>query len=313
MSVPTNLELIKKLNFAEHFVQIYKLSTKEQTGILPYIREPESFYGDPVVDEIVCFQNTFTGLIGKYQEQFGEWNGQKLAEQKIIALEQHYEEAKKLAENINVLAGKIFQNPALYDDKSFCGDYYELTKQGYDMLRAHEKEFGLSLAKTTLISLERAGLVSTRLALGVDDDTDNLLQEVRVVTKRTHLKSQPQNYLTVTIKWRDLESLRTMIREQEIAICDFVNPASGASTAAFILSATAQGNKPTTIHHRSISMTKQGVLFNQQAFAKLGISSTFYSIGLADELNEMYYLIGNRAVGDAGHILRHFLPNWYVA
>jgi len=25
----------------------------------------------------------------------------------------------------------------------------------------------------------------------------------------------------------------------------------------------------------------------------------------------MYYLTGKRAVADAGHLLRHFLPKWY--
>jgi hypothetical protein len=49
----------------------------------------------------------------------------------------------------------------------------------------------------------------------------------------------------------------------------------------------------------------------KKAFEELGIKTYFYSVGVADELNSSYYLIGNRAVGDAGHVLRHFLPKGY--
>ena len=46
----------------------------------------------------------------------------------------------------------------------------------------------------------------------------------------------------------------------------------------------------------------------KKALTEMKIESTFYSVGVASELSPNYYLIGDRAVADAGHILRHFLP-----
>jgi len=115
----------------------------------------------------------------------------------------------------------------------------------------------------------------------------------------------------VTVQWRDREKLKT-IDGQEILLSDFVNPASGSSGLALVVAAKELGVKPIQINHRSISCTRQGVIFVRKALQEWGISSTFYSVGECDELNEMYYLTGGRAVADAGHVLRHFLPKWYI-
>ncbi|PJA21980.1 hypothetical protein COX59_03550, partial [Candidatus Beckwithbacteria bacterium CG_4_10_14_0_2_um_filter_47_25] len=92
----------------------------------------------------------------------------------------------------------------------------------------------------------------------------------------------------------------------------FVNPASGASGLAFVVAAQAKGLHVAKVNHRSISCTTQGIIYVRAALQELGIDSTFYSVGVCDELNESYYLIGNRAVADAGDVLRHFLPKWYI-
>jgi len=152
-------------------------------------------------------------------------------------------------------------------------------------------------------------LVTTRLALGLGPDAviDN---EVAVVTKRTHLIGEPETNLSVTVKWRDLDKLKS-IDNQEILLSDFVNPASGASGLAFILAAQAKGLRVAKVNHRSINLTRQGVVFVRKELDKLGIGSTFYSVGECNQLNQMYYLSGKRAVADAGDLLRHFLPKWY--
>ena len=174
------------------------------------------------------------------------------------------------------------------------------------MLHKHEKQFKIDDLKLPAISLERAGLVTTRLALGKSKNAI-LKNEIRVVTKRTHLKGEPTTNLSVTVLWRDKDQLK-QINNQPILISDFVNPASGASSTAFILAAEKLGIKPAKIYHRSISLTQAGVLLMKKALTEMGIESVFYSVGAASELGPSYYLIGNRAVGDAGHILRHFLP-----
>ena len=99
-----------------------------------------------------------------------------------------------------------------------------------------------------------------------------------------------------------------MINNQPILISDFVNPASGASSSAFVLAAGKLGIKPSKIYHRSVSLTQAGVLLMKKVLTEMKIESTFYSVGVASELSPNYYLIGDRAVADAGHILRHFLP-----
>jgi hypothetical protein len=221
-------------------------------------------------------------------------------------LENYYPEAKKLMDKINAVAQKIVFNSNLYHDVGIADEYFLLAKEGYEMLRKYEKQFKIDDLKLPAISLERAGLVTTRLAIGAGKD-DFLKNEIRVVTKRTHLKDEPATNLSVTVLWRDKEQLKK-INNKSILISDFVNPASGASSAAFILAARELGIKPAKIYHRSISLTEAGVFLMKKALTEIDIESVFYSVGIASELSPNYYLIGNRAVADAGHILRHFLP-----
>ncbi|OIP03986.1 hypothetical protein AUK18_00880 [Candidatus Beckwithbacteria bacterium CG2_30_44_31] len=219
-----------------------------------------------------------------------------------MILEHHYIEAKKLMDKINKLAQQVIADAKKYDDVGFCREYFELAKAGYEMLTKYDP-VGIPT------SLERAGLVTTRLALGLGPDAviDN---EVAVVTKRTHLIGEPETNLSVTVKWRDQDKLK-QINGREILLSDFVNPASGASGLAFILAAQAKGLRVAKVNHRSINLTRQGVVFVRKELDKLGIGSTFYSVGECNQLNQMYYLSGKRAVADAGDLLRHFLPKWY--
>lgn len=284
-----------KFQFAGQMIEVDSAERGQTINVLPLLRHPEEFHGDTKVDQVVKFGGVFEPLIGK--------SDQPLPTEGVVVLEHHYDEAKKLMDQVNQLAQQVIKDAKLYDDLSFCSEYFNLAKAGYEMLNKHKPVAGIP------VSLERAGLVTTRLTLelGKDEKIDN---EVRVVTKRTHLKAEPETYLTVTIKWRERDKLKT-INHQEVLLSDFVNPASGASGLAFILAAKGLGAKPKKINHRSISLTRQGVGFVRRELEALGIASSFYSVGECNELNNMYYLIGNRAVGDAGHLLRHFLPKWY--
>jgi hypothetical protein len=291
---------IDRVRFNGHEVKIEFAIEGEQISVTPFLRNPEEFYGNPEVDCLVRFGPTFESLIGVCDKE--------LPGEGVVILEHHFDRAKRLMDEINVLARKTIDKPDLYDDVGFCREYFGLAKYGYDFLRQKEEEMGIErLEGMTLVSLERAGLVSTRLALGVEGD-ESLENEVRVVTKRVHFKDEPETHLGVTVKWRDERALGQRITGQEIGLCDFVNPASGASAAALMLA--LRESRPSAVHHRSISLTRQGVILAREAFGSLGIRTTFYSLGEANELNEQYYLVGERVVGDAGHLLRHFLPSW---
>ena len=278
----------------------------KKINVSPYLLDPNGFFGNPLVDHIVKFKDLFKKLIGKYHGQFGQWNLKDLEKNQIFVLENYYKDAKHLMDKINNIAQKIVFNSNLYHDSGIAEEYFQLAKKGYEMLRKHEKQFKIDDLKLPAISLERAGLVTTRLALGKSKNA-LLKNEIRVVTKRTHLKGEPTTNLSVTVLWRNKKQLE-QINNQPILISDFVNPASGASSSAFIIAAEKLGIKPSKIYHRSISLTQAGTLLMKKALEELGIKTCFYSVGVADELNSSYYLIGDRAVGDAGHILRHFLP-----
>lgn len=278
----------------------------KKINVTPLLLDPDNFFGDHQVDHIVKFKDLFEKIIGKYHGQFGLWNLKSLEKNKIFILENYYQEAKYLMDKINEVAQKIVHNPDLYHDTGIAEEYFQLAKEGYEMLHKHEKQFKIEDQKLPAISLERAGLVTTRLALGKSKNA-SLKNEIRVVTKRTHLKGEPTTNLSVTVLWRNKNQLK-QINNQPILISDFVNPASGASSTAFILAAEKLGIKPNKIFHRSISLTQAGVLLMKKALTEMAIESVFYSVGVASELNLNYYLIGNRAVADAGHILRHFLP-----
>jgi len=274
--------------------------------VTPYLLDPENFFGDHHVDHIVKFKDIYKKIIGKYHGQFGEWNLKDLEKNQIFILENYYDNAKYLMNKVNEIAQKIVFNASFYHDQSVAKEYYSLAKEGYELLSKHEKQFKIDDKKLPAISLERAGLVTTRLALGKSKNAV-VKNEIRVVTKRTHLKGEPTTNLSVTVLWRNIEQMK-QINNKSILISDFVNPASGASSAAFILAAEKLGIKPSKIFHRSVSLTQAGVLLMKKALTEMGIESTFYSVGVASELSPNYYLIGNRAVADAGHILRHFLP-----
>ncbi|MFA5770681.1 MAG: hypothetical protein WC894_04280 [Patescibacteria group bacterium] len=279
----------------------------KKIDVAPVLLDPDSFFGEREVDFLIKFKDTYTKIIGKYHGQFGTWNIKTLEKNQIFILENYYDNAKYLMDKINVIAQKIVFNSVFYHDTGIAQEYFDLAKEGYDLLTKHEKHFKIEDKNLPAISLERAGLVTTRLALGKSKNA-KLKNEIRVVTKRTHLKGEPTTNLSVTVLWRDREQLK-QINNKSILISDFVNPASGASSAAFILAAEKLGIKPSKIFHRSVSLTQAGVLLMKKALMELNIESVFYSVGVASELSPNYYLVGNRAVADAGHILRHFLPN----
>ena len=279
--------------------QIVSPKVGKKLDVLPLLKFPADFHGSTQVDHLVKFGDSFTGLIGKSEAS--------LPKEGVMILEHHFNEAKKLMVKINELAQQVIADAKKYDDVGFCQEYLELAKAGYEMLTKYDSKGGLP--GECPVSLERAGLVTTRLALNLDKNAvvDN---EVAVVTKRTHLIGEPETNLSVTVKWRDLDKLKS-IDNQEILLSDFVNPASGASGLAFILAAQAKGLRVAKVNHRSINLTRQGVVFVRKELDKLGIGSTFYSVGECNQLNQMYYLSGKRAVADAGDLLRHFLPKWY--
>jgi len=299
----------RQMKFSGQSIEMIKAKTGGKINVKPRLRHPEEFYGDTKVDAVVKFGSTFQGLIGKYKGQYGKWNKDELRKEGVVVLEHYYDKAKKLMDKVNELAEQVMAKPKFYDDKGFCQEYFELAEKGYELLKKHEKKFGFDKAYGIPVSLERAGLVATRLALELEMN-EKLKDEFKVVTKRTHLVDEAENNLTVTIKWREIGK---RLKNEEVFLSDFVNPASGASTAALMVALAEVGFKPKKVNHRAISLTQQGVLFNRQALKKMGIATSFYSVGESDSLNQAYYLIGNRGVGDAGHILRHFLPAWYKA
>jgi len=287
-------------------VEIISAKGGQKLDVAPLLLDPDSFFGERQVDFLVKFKDIYTKIIGKYHGQFGSWNIKSIEKNQIFILENYYDEAKYLMDKINVIAQKIVFNSVFYHDTGVAQEYFNLAKEGYNLLTKYEKKFKINDQNLSAISLERAGLVTTRLALGKSQNA-KLKQEIRVVTKRTHLISEPTTNLSVTVLWRNKEQLK-QINNKEILISDFVNPASGASSMAFILAAGKLGIKPSKIFHRSVSLTQAGVLLMKKALTDMGIESVFYSVGVASELSPNYYLIGNRAVADAGHILRHFLP-----
>lgn len=303
--------MIKEFNFAKKNIHIRLREENQKTiNVLPLLKDPFEFAGDYNVDHIIRFGDVFEGLIGEYHNQFGAWQKNKLPKQNIIILEYYYSEAKIIMNKINILAHKLIANPDKYDDKELCKEYYLLASAGYKLLREKQKRFFPDFYTDSYVSLERAGLVSTRLALGLNKDA-KILNEVRVVTKRTHLKDESETNLSVTIKWRNKNKLKKLILNKNIELNDFVNPASGASGSAFIIATIINKIKPSMVLHRSVALTRQGSLFIGKTFKSLGIKTIFYSLGECDSLNNMYYLIGSRSVGDAGRALRHFLPKWY--
>ena len=175
--------------------------------VTPLLLDPVNFFGDHEVDHLVRFKNTYTKIIGKYHGQFGLWNLKELEKNKIFVLENYFDDAKHLMDKINEIAQKIVFNSVFYHDTGIAKEYFDLAKEGYEMLRKHESQFKIEDKGLPAISLERAGLITTRLALGKSQNA-KLKNEIRVVTKRTHLKGEPATNLSVTVLWRDKEQLK---------------------------------------------------------------------------------------------------------
>jgi len=308
------------LQFFNRTIEIWSAKQGKTINVKNYLLQAKDFHGNPNVHHVVRFRDLFNQLVGKYDgHSLGQWNPDELPKQGIVVAEYYFKEAEYLTDKINLIAVKAINNPALYDEESVWNEFLTLTKAGYELLGKHENEFnkyGILPIRNrsnqySLLSIERAGLVTTRLALGLDRNV-KIDNEARIVTKRSHFKDEDPHNITVTVKWRDLEKTALLINNRPISVCDFVNPASGASLDAIILVAELLGFKPSEIHHRSFSLTQQGTLLTQQVLKQKGVTPvTFYSVAACNELNKSLYLIGRRAVGDAGDMLCHWLPKGY--
>ncbi len=202
-------------------VIIHSGNYNNKIDVTPFLLDPDNFFGDHQVDYLVKFKDLYVKIIGKYHGQYGDWNLRSLEKNQIYILENYYDNAKYLMDKINEIAQKIVFNSNLYHDKSIAEEYFLLAKKGYEMLHKHEKQFKIDDLRLPAISLERAGLVTTRLALGKGKNAF-LKNEIRVVTKRTHLKGEPATNLSVTVLWRDKDQLK-QINNKPILISDYVN------------------------------------------------------------------------------------------
>lgn len=303
---------INKIYFGGRGISL--LSSKKKFQISGLLKNPLDFHGDINVNYLIKFNGIFEKLIGKYRGQFGQWKKDKLTRLGVVILEYDVREARKVLNAISKLAQKLVDDPKLYNDKQLSKEYFDLIKEGYRLLKKYESQFGFE-NNYIPVSLERAGLVCTRLAKSLGKDA-KIKNEIRVTTKRTHLINEPETHLAVTVTWKNRQRLKT-IDNEAVELNDTVNPASGASGGAFVIASLKEGVKPSSILHRSIVATRQGILFIRKAFKQMNIETKFYSLGECDELNSSYYLVGKnmsgekRIVADAGHILRYFLPNWY--
>src|SRR3989339_1788677 len=129
--------------------------------VTPMLLDPENFFGDHDVDHLIKFKDLYVKIIGKYHGQFGKWSLKDLEKNKIFILENYYDNAKYLMDKINEIAQKIVYNSNLYHDPGIAREYFLLAKEGYQLLRKHEKQFKIEDQNLPVISLERAGLVTT--------------------------------------------------------------------------------------------------------------------------------------------------------
>jgi uracil phosphoribosyltransferase len=296
--------------FGKSEVKLTVASPQNQAGtinVLDKLRDPEDFLkagGNSDVHMLVNFGNTFTPLIGHYEDPRGHFaNRDTLPDKGIVILADHVDEAKQVVQGINGMAERVFARPELYDDPAFCRDYYDLAAQGYSLIREHKSK--LDGESGTPISLIRAGLVTTRLAQGLEPNAV-VPNEVQVKTKRVHPKNGDEKDLMVTVEWMDREQIPSLAGAN-VDVADFVNPASGASTAAFVLAARHEGGRPERVVYSSIMATPQGIVFTQKSLRDIGVDSRFYTVGVSSTLDENYYLT-NPGVGDAGRLLRRFQP-----
>lgn len=284
------------------------------------LKNPEEFYGNPNVNHLIDFKDAFNQLIGPNSLIGWSENPRELASKGIFVLEYwkgpNNDRAQSILNEISELATELVSDNTKYEDIKIAKEYFGLTKKGYGILNHYSRPFCLESDNLIPVSLERGGLVCTRLLRSIGKD-QKIGSENRVVTKRVHLKNSPDSHLAVTVKWRDPEKVK-QINGKEIEINDFVNPASGASALAFILAVNNEfGIKPKKIVFKSILATRQGIIFSKKVLEEMGIEAVFLTLGESDMMNDHYYLTGHnkngdlRIVGDAGHVLRHFLPVWY--
>ncbi|MDO8265759.1 MAG: hypothetical protein Q7T41_02335 [Candidatus Saccharibacteria bacterium] len=302
----------RTIEFAGYEGGIEITTYHEPFDITDTLRDPEDFHGSKEVHALVNFKGAMAGLIGDFEDNpLLPTDPKDQVAMGVLILSNHGNDtAKRIVATLNGFANELQANPALYDDTKFCKQYYDATKAGYDLLNQEVPGY-LQLPKDRIsVSLERAGLVTTRLALGESSDAV-LANEIKVVTKRAHPKDGIPSDLMVSVKWRDFDSL-SKLHGANVEIADFVNPASWASTAAFILALAQRGIKPERLIHNSIMATEQGTAFAANVLRDIGIEPVFISVGSSNKLSKQYYL-QDPGVGDAGHVLRHFLPVWYKA
>jgi hypothetical protein len=274
------------------------------------LRDPADYHGDPQqVHDVVQLGRSLVSLVGQSHERLFD-NRKGLAKKGIIIMADHYDEAKMLVSRIDGLAQRVIGDASLYDDVGFCREYYFTAREGFNFMRDRlNRDFNEIGQEVGLpISLERAGLVTTRLAQGKPRN-GTVPDEIRVVTKRAHPKDGDPADQMVTVFWRNLDDV-TRINGRDVEIADFVNPASWASTAGLLLSLRSRGSVPKTLIHRSFMVTEQGVALSRRLLSgsDLGpVAVRYYALGSSRHLDDHYYL-HSPAVADAGHVLRHFQP-----
>jgi hypothetical protein len=281
----------------------------DRINIAGVLKDPAGFHGAKEVHDVVRFGDVFKGLIGVYDSPGKFADRDKLPDHGIFILADHDPVARGLVDDIDDLARRVIANQELLKDDAFCGAYFDVAQAGFNMVRKYAEDRGE--VSGIPISLERAGLVTTRL-VGGHDKNAVIPEEVRVVTKRAHHKDEAATDLMVTVEWRDMADI-ARINDQVVEITDFVNPASGASALAMLVAARQRGGTPNTVIHRSFMATEQGIALARTVLRSRsmgGIHPLFYALGTSRELTPQYYLT-NPAVADAGDVLCRYLPDWY--
>src|SRR5688572_28793013 len=107
-------------------------------NILPLLRDPGDFHGDPHVHDVVLFGRAMESLIGTHTDPSGFFaDRDHLPDRGIIILTDHVAEARQVVGEIDRLAQMAIADPGLYDDPAFCAGYRDLAKAGYDLQRKH--------------------------------------------------------------------------------------------------------------------------------------------------------------------------------
>ncbi len=289
--------------FDGHDITITSAPSGSRIDVTNFVRDPLDFHGPTDVDHVINFGGSLSGLIGTYDGPSVETiNG--LPDSCVEVLSETNINAVEVVRGIDNLARQLIADSSLYDNKEFCRTYYDLAEKGYRLL---DELDDANDVRGIPVSLIRAGLVTTRLAHGFGMD-EIVPEEVQVETKRFHPKGGQHTDISVTVRWADYSDPLSL-QNKAIEIADFVNPASWASTAALLIALKqGYGVQPTSVMHRSFMGTEQGVALAKRVCSAMNIKALFKLVGIADRLNDMYYLSGDIAVGDAGQALRHFRP-----